>query len=655
VLICSFCFQVVRSAVNDITYIYDELGRLVAVVDPSGDTAIYNYDAVGNLLSITRQSSSTVAVIEFTPDSGAIGSNVTIYGTGFSTTPGQNTVTFNGTSATVTSSTTTQITTSVPAGATTGTIAVTTPGGTASSASSFTVGSAPGSPSITSFSPTAGPAGTSFTISGNNFETTQGNNKVSLNKVQSIVISSTSTSISTAVPTGTGSGRVTLTTPAGTAVGGDFFVTPHPHNGSSVDFADRMAIGETKTISMATSGKVAMVIFDGTKNQKVSFRGASNSMHPANLYVYNPDGTLLTSTGPFIYSDPFIDTKVLPATGTYTFLVDPDANDTGSMNLTLYNVNHITGPITIDGSQVTSSLTTPGQNAYLTFSGTANQKVSFLFVGGTVGSTSVRAVNPDGSNLFQATTSTSAKVAAVKILPATGTYTLEIDPNGTNTGNHTMRLYNAPDVGGPITVGGSAVTVNITVPGQMGVCTFTGTSGQRISLWSTNVANILGLIAIKKPDGTNLASIGQAISGSRFIEPVTLPVSGTYSVVVDPEDEALTGATLNLYDVADFLGGTITIGGSAASATLSTPGQNGYFEFSGTSGQQVTVQVTGNNIASLNVVLRKPDGSTLTSKTSSSASFNLTTQTLPTTGTYVIFINPPTANTGSLNVSVTSP
>ena len=33
----------------DITYIYDRLGRLIGVVDPAGDTAVYHYDAVGNI------------------------------------------------------------------------------------------------------------------------------------------------------------------------------------------------------------------------------------------------------------------------------------------------------------------------------------------------------------------------------------------------------------------------------------------------------------------------------------------------------------------------------------------------------------------------------------------------------------------------------
>ena len=41
-------------------YIYDDLGRLVQVVDGQGNVATYNYDAGGNLLSITRSTGGGV-------------------------------------------------------------------------------------------------------------------------------------------------------------------------------------------------------------------------------------------------------------------------------------------------------------------------------------------------------------------------------------------------------------------------------------------------------------------------------------------------------------------------------------------------------------------------------------------------------------------
>src|SRR6267154_4474369 len=122
-----------------VQYIHDPLGRLTTVVDPSGNVATYNYDAVGNLLSITRSTSSptALAILGFTPTQGSLGQTVTIQGQNFSATAGSNVVKFNGTATTVTAATTNILTTTVPTGATTGPITVTVGSSTATSSSSF--------------------------------------------------------------------------------------------------------------------------------------------------------------------------------------------------------------------------------------------------------------------------------------------------------------------------------------------------------------------------------------------------------------------------------------------------------------------------------------------------------------------------------------
>lgn len=129
----------IASAVRaDIIYIYDDLGRLKAVVDPTTDAGVYTYDAVGNLLGIERRSAALLSLIEFNPKCGATDTTeVVIYGTGFSVT---SQVTFNGIIAPVFSATATQIVTSIPAGATNGPITVITPTGSVTSAQSFIVG-----------------------------------------------------------------------------------------------------------------------------------------------------------------------------------------------------------------------------------------------------------------------------------------------------------------------------------------------------------------------------------------------------------------------------------------------------------------------------------------------------------------------------------
>ncbi len=51
----------------------------------------------------------------------------------------------------------------------------------------------------------------------------------------------------------------------------------------------------------------------------------------------------------------------LPVTGTYTLRIDPQGTATGSMTVTMNDVVDITGSITLGGSAVTGTLSTPGQ------------------------------------------------------------------------------------------------------------------------------------------------------------------------------------------------------------------------------------------------------------------------------------------------------
>ena len=127
---------------SPVQYFYDDLGRLVKVVDQNGNIASYSYDAVGNVLSITRSAlpgSGGLAVLNFTPQQGPVGTTVTIQGQDFSATPSGNTVQFNGTPAVVSAASATTLTVTVPAGATTGAISVTVASSTASSSNNFTV------------------------------------------------------------------------------------------------------------------------------------------------------------------------------------------------------------------------------------------------------------------------------------------------------------------------------------------------------------------------------------------------------------------------------------------------------------------------------------------------------------------------------------
>jgi len=121
-----------------------------APADHSGDgvhTLSYrSTDAAGNVegaQSVTIKIDTTApapAVTSFTPNSGPVGTTVTINGTGFSATPGSNKIRFNsGPAVTPTTASATQLTAVVPAGASSGRIRVITADGTATSTDSFTV------------------------------------------------------------------------------------------------------------------------------------------------------------------------------------------------------------------------------------------------------------------------------------------------------------------------------------------------------------------------------------------------------------------------------------------------------------------------------------------------------------------------------------
>ena len=91
------------------------------------------------MLGMSTEPVAAQSIASFTPESGAPGTTVTIYGSGFDSSPSNNTVTIGGTSATVTAATATELTVEVPTGVTGPTeISVAVGGSTATAGRSFT-------------------------------------------------------------------------------------------------------------------------------------------------------------------------------------------------------------------------------------------------------------------------------------------------------------------------------------------------------------------------------------------------------------------------------------------------------------------------------------------------------------------------------------
>ena len=149
-LAVSLFLRVLTAQADEIRYIYDEKGQLIGVVNQQGQTAIYEYDALGNLLAIQRQDATNPVEITFVnPDIGPVGTQVEIFGIGFSPVAAENQIEFNGVSAPILAVSTNSITTQVPNGSSTGPITVTTPLGSAASPQPFSVPNMAVSPSDT--------------------------------------------------------------------------------------------------------------------------------------------------------------------------------------------------------------------------------------------------------------------------------------------------------------------------------------------------------------------------------------------------------------------------------------------------------------------------------------------------------------------------
>jgi YD repeat-containing protein len=655
-----FLFTLNNGPVN---YVYDDLGRLVAVIDVSGNAAEYSYDAVGNILSISRYSSSQVSIIDFSPESGPIGTVVTINGTGFSTTLSQNTVKFNGLSATVTSATNTQLQATVPTAATTGTISVTSPNGTATSTAAFNVTSSNGVPTITSFSPASGIAGTTVNLTGTNFDTTLTNDELLLNATHAVVSTATSTTIATTVPAATASGHFTLLAPAGNAVSAqDFYVPFGSHVAADIGLTARITPGGSQPVTLA-AGKIGLVLFDGMAGEHVDIVWSGTTYSSCNLYLIAPNNLTIATTLCTSGQRSDLGTIALPSNGTYTIGID---SGTSSGSVTVALSADIVENIYIDGPAVQVTTTIPGQDARLIFTATAGRRIFVYATCGTNPYATLNLLTPTGSIQAPIIICNGAGPFYIdtQTLAAAGTYQLWVQHSGTNVGSETLQIISVPaDFTATLTVPapgttGTAVQTPSLVVGQNASLTFSGTQGQQLSfnMSSTIGTSSVGCFAtLYDPSHVIVFSNVQCGNGSTYIDTVTLGSTGTYTLYLNPFGEATGSISVSINNAQDVTTPAISIGGSALTYATTVYGQDVRLSFAGTMGQQIAVYATGvsNPYASLNLLT--PTGAiqaVIVINNTPNAVFFMDTQKLATTGTYQLQVQHSGINIGSETLQI---
>ena len=203
----------------------------------------------------------------------------------------------------------------------------------------------------------------------------------------------------------------------------------------------------------------------------------------------------------------------------------------------------------------------PNQVVPLLFNGTAGQLASVLgsnfnFAGFLQGA-NISILNPDGTTLV-----TTSMCGALNLgcnlflnpvtLPTTGIYTLLL---AQGAGSDTVTLNLFQNQTGTI-ISGVPVNTTINILGQEDLLTFSGTAGQLASVQLSNY-NFTGIgflpsvgISILNPDGTTLVSTWMCgalnLGCNLFLNPVTLPTTGTYTLVIAPGAGTGSGTVLLL-------------------------------------------------------------------------------------------------------------
>ncbi len=391
-------------------------------------------------------------------------------------------------------------------------------------------------PTISSFTPAIGLAGTSVSITGTNFDAVTPNNRLKINLTQAATNAGTTTSLTAGVPSKTGSGKFTVTTPLGTAVSpSDFFVPPSPFVAADVQYTGRTAFGTAGAVAITTSSRIGLLVFDATSGQRVSIKVTPGPL--STTWMYGPAGTAITSISVGVLTT-LIEPQSIAQSGTYSVLVDPTGTGTGTTSVTPYAVPaDVTGSITAgDDDGVAVTTTTPGQNGALTFSGTSGHRMSVNVSSGPGGTISL--LNPNATTLASATSGAVSAFIEPATLGSTGTHTLRVDPTSANTGTVTLTLYDVPaDSTGTVTIGGVASAVSLNTPGQNGTLTFSGTASQQVTVRVTS--NTMGTVTVslKKADGTVLTSSTSVVTNFNLATQ-TLPATATYTISIDPNKAA---------------------------------------------------------------------------------------------------------------------
>jgi hypothetical protein len=312
--------------------------------------------------------------------------------------------------------------------------------------------------------------------------------------------------------------------------------------------------GPTATMRIGQPGDVAKLTFTATAGQKMYVDVVSSTLpDECGMIGLRDPADKPVANGCVIGGKGRIDAVILPATGTYTIVLDPNGNATGEAVVHLVSAKDEAGAISPDGPAATATVSDAGGVARLSFAGTAGEKVFVDVLDSTLPDECgvISLLDPANQRLAAGCIISGKGYVDATVLPNAGRYTVLIDPADKNTGVTHVRLVVAHDTQATITIGGPAVVATVGQAGAVARLTFTGTAGQKVYVVgaSATLPDECGLLQLKDPAGKSLAG-GCVIAGKGGIaerDGYQLATSGQYTIVLDPGGHNTGAVTLTVH------------------------------------------------------------------------------------------------------------
>jgi hypothetical protein len=203
--------------------------------------------------------------------------------------------------------------------------------------------------------------------------------------------------------------------------------------------------GKAAKLTLKKPGQNGLQTFAATAGQRISALATSSDLTgcPAlALSLVRPDGTTLGAPASTCTSSAFLDAQTLDQSGTWTVLVDPQGDATGTVTVQVYLVVDSLQKLKPRGPIASFTSTVPGENARFTFTGHAGDSRTVTISGSTFAGCPalvVSFVGPNGT-LSETSTCTADLVLGPSTLDADATWTVFIDPQGPAHGTLIIKL-----------------------------------------------------------------------------------------------------------------------------------------------------------------------------------------------------------------------